>query len=115
MKRLAAAAALVLALALPAGAEDDGAIRPATPAPPPSTQPVLDEIDALKIEKLQAERRMLEVQGENAQLRLELIRRDYAARAAELDRVIEEAAKKAGVDPKDYGPDLQARQWKKRR
>ena len=70
------------------------------PAKPPATvqaPAALDELSAAKIEALMYRKALIENQ--------------HAAVRAELDRLISEAAKKAGVDPKTHTPDVGAKTW----
>ena len=80
--------------------------------------PKLDEMDALRIKVLTLERSVIEqrsgrISAEGRVLLLENAT-EYAAKAKELDAVIEGAARKAGVDPKAYQPDPGARIWRPR-
>jgi hypothetical protein len=66
----------------------------------------LEELDALKIEKLQLERALLEEQFRRLQ-------GDYQQKGRDLDALIVAAAKKAGLDPKDWRPNLTSKTWEK--
>lgn len=65
-----------------------------SPAPPP-----LDPADALRIE--------------NAQLRVMLAEETAARLRTERERLIDEAAARAGVDSKAFRPDVGRREWRK--
>lgn len=74
----------------------------------------LEEVDALRMQLLVAERRVLEERAGRLQAELRLAEAEYRATAQALDAAIEAAAKKAGVDLSVYSPDLIGRRWRPR-
>jgi len=98
MKAIAAAALLALFLtATGAFAQAPKATAVPLVGPAGAPAPALDELAAAKIEALMYRKALIENQ--------------HAAVRAELDRLISEAAKKAGVDPKTHTPDVGAKTW----
>lgn len=83
--RTTAAAIVLLALATIAGAEE--------PAPAPK----LEEVDALRLKVLVLEHRALTCETQ-----------------ARLTATLSDAAKRAGLNPEEYSPDLDAREWRKK-
>ena len=91
-------AVVVLALFLTAtGAFAQAPKVTAVPLVGPAGAPTLDELAAAKIEALMYRKALLETQ--------------HAGVRAELERLIAEAAKKAGVDPRTHTPDVGAKTW----
>ena len=96
------------------------------PAPAPDGQaPPLAELDALRIEKLVAERRALEerfgrlqAEAKAAQSEASIVQELWQAKARELDQTVEAAALKVpGVTDakawlKKYRPELGANRWR---
>ena len=115
-----------LALALAAVVLLVGSVAAQAPAPAPDGQaPPLAELDALRIEKLVAERRALEerfgrlqAEAKAAQSEASIVQELWQAKARELEQTVEAAALKVpGVtDAKAFvkrnKPDLGLRQWR---
>ena len=115
-----------LALALAAVVLLVGSVAAQAPAPAPDGQaPPLAELDALRIEKLVAERRALEerfgrlqAEAKAAQSEASIVQELWQAKARELEQTVEAAALKVpGVTDakawlKKYRPELGANRWR---
>jgi hypothetical protein len=100
MIRRSAYVLAILLVATPALAQ--APVPRATPAPATEGKP-LDEIDALRIENKA-------LHQENARLRAEM---ELRGRSTELSKTIDDAAVKAGLDPKEWQADLKTKTWRK--
>ncbi|HAM55021.1 MAG TPA: hypothetical protein DCQ64_06300 [Candidatus Rokubacteria bacterium] len=81
--------------------------------------PKLEELEALTIERVVLERKVLEERSQKLQQEARAIQAEvraleaeYQARARELDGLVEAAAKRAGVDPKRFRPDVGTKTWR---
>jgi len=74
--------------------------------------PKLEELEALTIERVVLERKVLEERSQKLQQEVRALEAEYQARARELDGLVEAAAKRAGVDPKRFRPDVGTKTWR---
>lgn len=97
-----------LLLATAAWAQD------AKPTEPPQEPPALTEVEALRMEVLHHRRQAMEQRLIAIRLEGEALPAKIADLARQLDAVIEEAAKRAGLSLKDgWRPNPDTRRWQK--
>jgi len=80
----------------------------------PAAPPALEEMDALKIGKLMAERQAIQNAYDTSVARQELLKREFADKTTALNVAVDEAAQRGKVVLKDgWKPDVEKRIWVK--
>ena len=68
---------------------------------------------ALQRQVMEEKFRRLQADAQRIQAELPQLQQEYQAKTREFDMALEAAAKKSGVDPKVYKPDVGSKTWRK--